>query len=162
MSALGDSLNRLDSLYRRDVAPLVRLLQTRHPDEAHVQRIAFALAREGRNTGVDPRLLVSVLLVENPRLDPEAVSFMGAVGLMQVMPFHAGGWGCPSPDLTDVDANICHGARILAHELRRAKGNLDVALLRYNGCVLGTNTPDCHLYPMHVFRSAFTAWLNTP
>jgi soluble lytic murein transglycosylase-like protein len=118
------------------------------------------LVREGRDAGLDPRLLLSVLLVENPALDSAAVSFVGAVGLMQVMPFHAGQWGCPDGDLRIPDVNICYGARILAHQLRRAKGNLDVALLRYNGCVRGTNTPDCHLYPLKVYRRAGEVWLD--
>jgi soluble lytic murein transglycosylase-like protein len=110
-------------------------------------QIAVALVREGRRTDLDARLLLAVLLVENPWLDGQARSFMGAVGLMQVMPFHAGAWGCPGADLTDPDINICHGASILAHAIILADGDLDQALLRYNGCVLGTNTPDCHRYP---------------
>ena len=98
-----------------------------------------------------------MLLVEDPGLDPAAVSPVGAVGLMQVMPIHAGGWGCDSDDLTDPDVSICHGARILAHYLKETGGNLDRALLRYNGCVRGVNTPNCHLYPMLVYRNATLA-----
>jgi soluble lytic murein transglycosylase-like protein len=123
-------------------------------------RVALALEREGWRSGVDPRLLLSVMLVENAPLDPLAESSVGAIGLMQVMPFHAGGWGCPGRDLTNPDDNICHGARILSEELRRAGGDLDRALLRYNGCVLGTNTPNCHSYPMWVYGSAGEEWMS--
>jgi soluble lytic murein transglycosylase-like protein len=73
---------------------------------------------------------------------------------MQVMPFHAGAWGCESEDLTDPETNVCHGTRILAHALRRLDGDLERALLRYNGCVRGTNTPDCHSYPSRVLAHA--------
>jgi hypothetical protein len=58
-----------------------------------------------------------------------------------------------------VDANICHGARIFAHYLGATNGNVDRALLRYNGCVTGENTPDCDLYPNKVFARAGRATL---
>ncbi len=83
---------------------------------------------------------------------------------MQVMPFHAGSWSACGNDLEDVDSNVCHGARIFAHYYRSSGGNLDRALLRYNGCVNGTNTPDCHQYPNHVFahagRASVLTWLG--
>ena len=142
------------------VAPLMAALDTRMAvDRSHLDRIAIALIREGRATGIDPRLLAAVMLVENPWLDLQIRSSAGAVGLMQVMPFHAGGWGCPGSDLTDLEVNICHGARILADALKRTGGDLSAALLRYNGCVLGTNTPDCHQYPDWVFSRAGQEWM---
>ena len=82
-----------------------------------------------------------------------AVSRSGAVGLMQVMPFHAGSYGCASADLRLVDANICHGARILHTYLVRTR-SVPRALRRYNGCVSGTVTPGCHRYPLRVLRTA--------
>jgi soluble lytic murein transglycosylase-like protein len=103
---------------------------------------------------IDPRLLLAVVTVENPWLEPDAMSSAGAVGLMQVMPFHAGEWGCSGEDLTDPDVNVCHGTRILADAIRRLNGDLERALLRYNGCVRGTNTPDCHLYARRVLEHA--------
>ena len=110
-------------------------------------------------------MLLAVLLVENPALEPKARSFVGAVGLMQVMPFHAGEWRPCAPDLEDVDANVCHGARIFAHYLGATNGDLDRALLRYNGCVKGTNTPDCGRYPTRVFaragRASLWSWAAT-
>jgi hypothetical protein len=52
-----------------------------------------------------------------------------------------------------VDGNICHGTRILALNLKRTRTS-SAALLRYNGCVRGSNTPDCHRYPGKVLARA--------
>lgn len=142
-----------------EIEPMVKVLRGYRDDPALARRIALALRREGRQTGVDPRMLLAVLLVENPWLDPDASSSVGAVGLMQVMPFHAGEWEPCSPRLEDVDANICHGARIFAHYLGATNGDVDRALLRYNGCVTGANTPDCDRYPTKVFARAGRASL---
>lgn len=161
IAALEEEGDRLSALYEEDLRPLVRVLsERRDADSEHITRIAIALVREGRRADVDPRLLLAVLLVENPWLELGARSPVGAVGLMQVMPFHAGDWQCDGDDLTDLDVNICHGAQILAAALRSTRGNLDAALLRYNGCVNGTNTPNCHLYPYWVLRYAGLAWLT--
>lgn len=122
-------------------------------DTRRADRIATALVREGRRRNVGSTLLVGVLLTENPWLDPRAKSFVGARGLMQVMPFHAGQWGCGSSELLDIESNMCHGVAILAQNIRQAK-TLPEALLGYNGCVRGTNTPDCWRYPSKVFRLA--------
>jgi soluble lytic murein transglycosylase-like protein len=94
-----------------------------------------------------------MLLTENTRLEPDAVSSQGAIGLMQVMHFHAGEFDCESDDLVDVESNICHGARVFERYLERT-GNVKRALLRYNGCVTSANTPNCHRYPAKVFRAA--------
>ena len=125
--------------------------------------MATALVREARAADLEPRLLLAVLLVENPWLDPEIRSSVGAVGLMQVMPVHQGGWQC-GYDLEQVDTNICLGARVFAHYLQRSGGDVERALLRYNGCVTGSNTPNCHRYPSRVFanagRASVLAWLG--
>lgn len=147
---LGTEVAEVDAFIAREMEPLVHVLTRMRNDRPHARRIALALVREGHRAGVDPRLLLAVMAVENPWLEPTAASFVGAIGLMQIMPFHAGAWGCAGVDLTDPETNICHGARILAHALVRSNGDLDRALLRYNGCVHGTNTPDCHLYPSKV------------
>lgn len=151
LERLEEDVSDLRAIATDEVDPLRRVLLNDHsaPPEM-ATRIAAALVRESHRTGLDAGLLLAVLLVENPWLDPEARSSVGAVGLMQVMPFHAGAWRCGGTDLTDPEVNICHGARILAHALQRARGDLDTALLRYNGCVRGRNTPDCHRYPTWV------------
>jgi len=136
-----------------DEAHVAAVLGKYTSDEARVNRIAAALVKEGRRRKVGSSLLVGVLLTENPWLDPRATSFVGARGLMQVMPFHAGKWGCGSSDLFDIESNICHGVAVMADNLGRSK-TLPQALLGYNGCVRGTNTPDCWRYPVKVFRQA--------
>lgn len=157
-------LHELEDYHEREIAPIERVLLQYRYDPALVRRIARALVVEGRREGIEPRLLLAVLLVENPWLDPEARSPVGARGLMQVMPMHRGKWPPCAPDLIDVESNICHGARIFNHYYTLEKGDVERALLRYNGCVRGTNTPDCHLYPSHVYaragRASILAWVR--
>jgi soluble lytic murein transglycosylase-like protein len=123
-------------------------------DTALAQRIAEAIVVEGGKKNINPALLVGVVLTEDAKLDPMARSFVGARGLMQVMPFHAGKWpGCTSADLFAIDSNICHGVSILADLIKRSP-SVASALQRYNGCVRGTNTPNCHTYSGKVLKFA--------
>jgi soluble lytic murein transglycosylase-like protein len=133
--------------------PLSQVLarRTRRPEVA--DRAAIAVVREAELLRISPSLLAAVLLVENRQLDTAAVSSQGAVGLMQVMPMHAGSYGCASTELREIDANICHGARLLRMFIARSR-TMQGALRRYNGCVRGTNTPRCHRYAPHVLRLA--------
>lgn len=116
-------------------------------------RIATALVAEGNRKKIDPVLLVGILLTENAKLQPAARSNVRAMGLMQVMPFHSGKWGCPSGDLVNIESNICHGTSVLADFIKR-KGSLRSALQGYNGCVRGTNTPHCYTYTGKVLSFA--------
>lgn len=136
-----------------DEARIASVLGKYTSNKDRANRIASALVREGHRRNIGSSLLVGVLLTENPDLDPRATSSAGARGLMQVMPFHAGKWGCGSGDLFDIEANICHGVAILADNLKSSK-TLPAALLGYNGCVRGTNTPGCWRYPRTVYRLA--------
>ena len=122
-------------------------------DRALAFRIADAIVDQADREHIDPALLVGVLLTEDATLDPHARSSVGARGLMQVMPLHGGKWGCGSSDLFDIESNICHGVQILKAALDGSP-NTRVALLRYNGCVRGRNTPNCHQYDDKVLRHA--------
>jgi soluble lytic murein transglycosylase-like protein len=133
--------------------PLERFLGRYNTDRVLVRRISRAVLRESRRQQVPPSLIAAVLVTENTTLRPEARSSVGAQGLMQVMPMHAGAELCQSSDLVDVDSNICHGTLILARNLKRTSSST-AALLRYNGCVRGTNTPDCQRYPSRVLARA--------
>jgi soluble lytic murein transglycosylase-like protein len=133
-----------------------RVLRLHTKDTLLADRIARAFVIEGGKKDIDPALLIGVLLTEDATLDVHARSSVGARGLMQIMPFHSGKYGCASPDLYNVEANICHGVAILAEYMGRTK-TVEKALLRYNGCVRGRNTPNCHTYPNKVLRYSRTA-----
>ena len=137
---------------RYDYLPLAQILRrTAEPEIAN--RVARAIVKESRQTQVSPSLLAGVLLIENSRLEPETISSRGAIGLMQVMRFHAGVFDCDSDDLLQVEANICHGARVFAGYLKRTN-DVRSALLRYNGCVRSRATQSCRRYPTKVLRQA--------
>lgn len=133
--------------------PLARFLGGHTRESGMAERIARAIVKEARHLRVEPSLLTGVLLTENARLEPRSVSSQGAIGLMQVMHFHAGEYDCDSNDLLQVESNICHGARVFGYYLQRT-GDVRRALLRYNGCVAGRNTPGCRRYPTKVLRAA--------
>ena len=132
--------------------PLAVALARRSGNPEVAEQAAAALVTEAARLKLSPSLLGAVLLIENTPLNPLAVSSQGALGLMQVMPVHRGNYGC-APDLVNIVDNICHGARILKHMVRRTK-SVPLALKRYNGCVRGRNTPRCYRYPNRVLRTA--------
>ena len=148
------SLRQVQSMYAREVEPVERVLLYYSNDQRLVRRVSAALVGEGRRAGIAPEILLAVLLVENPDLHPGAQSFVGARGLMQVMPEHRGNWKACKLDMDSIEGNICYGAQIFRDNLRSTNGNIEKALLRYNGCVRGTNTPNCGQYPMQVFARA--------
>jgi soluble lytic murein transglycosylase-like protein len=137
---------------RYDHLPLAQILR-RSAEPEVANRVARAIVKESRELQLSPSLLTGVLLTENARLEPESVSRRGAIGLMQVMRFHAGVYDCDSDDLLQIEANICHGARVFASYLKRTK-DLRSALLRYNGCVRTRITQSCRRYPSKVLQQA--------
>jgi soluble lytic murein transglycosylase-like protein len=137
---------------RYDHLPLAQIFRLRAEPEI-ANRVARAIVKEARQLQISPSLLAGVLITENSRLEPETVSNKGAIGLMQVMRFHAGVFDCDSDDLMQVEANICHGSRVFAGYLKRTK-DVRSALLRYNGCVRNRATPSCRRYPGKVLREA--------
>ncbi len=143
--------NRLTAWETRK--PLQRYFARFSDDQVVVRRVAKAVALEAKRQNVPASLIAAIVVTENTTLTPDAQSSVGARGLMQVMPMHAGQVGCQSDDLVEIESNICHGTRILSWNLRRTSSPA-AALLRYNGCVKGTNTPDCRQYPVRVLARA--------
>jgi soluble lytic murein transglycosylase-like protein len=137
---------------RYDHLPLAQILR-RSGDPATANRVARAIVKEARQLQLSPSLLAGVLLTENARLEPKTISSRGAIGLMQVMRFHAGVFDCDSDDLLQIEANICHGARLFAGYLKSTK-DVRSALLRYNGCIRSRATQSCRRYPSKVLHQA--------
>ncbi len=136
--------------YKNEVAPVEQVLRRRGVSQATARKVAWPLVENAKKHKMEPATLVSIMLMESDGI-PTAKSSVGARGLMQVMPFWAGKWrGCGS-DLYDIEDNLCNGSNILAMYMRE-KGDERKALLGYNGCVRGTNTPGCHSYPDKFMR----------
>jgi transglycosylase-like protein with SLT domain len=125
--------------------------------------LADVAVREAYRRQVPPALVLGVLLTENDELKSTARSRQGALGLMQI---HPGPWRPAlgelfGRNLRNDTTNLRYGVYILSHFARRATTRPEsdgdellwrTALLRYNGCVRGTNTRDCHNYPDAVRR----------
>ncbi len=87
---------------------------------------------EARRVNVPPELVLAVMDVES-RFDRYAVSYAGAVGLMQVMPFWPLELGMDNEELIRIPENVRMGTTILGYYLRKERGNYTRALQRYNG-----------------------------
>ncbi|HUP90337.1 MAG TPA: lytic transglycosylase domain-containing protein, partial [Longimicrobiales bacterium] len=130
--------------------PVEKVLRHHGVGNTIARRISWPLVEESYRRGVDPATVTAILLVESEG-NPTARSSVGARGLMQVMPLWAGQWRGCGRDLYNIKENICNGTSILAWYLER-HGDERSALLGYNGCVRGTNTPNCHRYPDKIWN----------
>lgn len=108
-------------------------LMRRKPD--YRERIEFlrALDYEAVRAGLDRQLVLGLIQVES-NFRKYAVSSAGARGYMQVMPFWSRVIGDGDPrKLFDMHTNLRYGCVILRHYLDIEKGDLFLALGRYNG-----------------------------
>ena len=88
---------------------------------------------EARRAGLDPQLVLGLIQVESG-FRKFAVSQAGARGYMQVMPFWSRLIGDgDAAKLFHMQTNLRFGCVILRHYLDREKGDLFMALGRYNG-----------------------------
>lgn len=130
--------NRPPALIRE---PGMLLLETRVYGDSHYQRAPRKLtaarrdayddliATAARRWDLDFSLVKAVIHAESA-FDPEAVSRVGARGLMQLMPATAG--MLQVTDIHDPAQNINAGARYLRMMLDKFRGNLRHALAAYN------------------------------
>ncbi|MDD5334429.1 MAG: lytic transglycosylase domain-containing protein [Rhodoferax sp.] len=88
---------------------------------------------ESRRAGLEPALVLGLIQVES-NFRKFAVSSVGARGYMQVMPFWTRLLGDgDASKLFHMQTNLRFGCVILRHYLDREKGDLFLALGRYNG-----------------------------
>lgn len=105
---------------------------------------------ESARAGLDRQLVLGLIQVES-NFRKYAISIAGARGLMQVMPFWTRLIGDGEPrHLFDMRTNLRYGTVILRHYLDIEKGDLFMALGRYNG---SRGRPE---YP----NSILAAWKN--
>jgi hypothetical protein len=147
------------------------LLRTGKVNEARAWSLADVAVSEAYRRRLPPALVLGVMLTENDELNSTARSRVGAVGLMQI---HGRTWRSAlgrmfGTNLHNDTTNLRYGIYILGYMARRANNaaadsaTIDsafasdsgwrTALLRYNGCSRGTNTPNCRTYPVTVQRN---------
>lgn len=101
----------------------------------HHTRVEFleALWYESRRAGLETDLVLGLVQVESG-FRKYAISSAGARGYMQVMPFWARLIGDGDPRrLFHLQTNLRFGCTILRHYLARERGDMFLALGRYNG-----------------------------
>ncbi len=101
----------------------------------HVPRVEFlqTVWYEARRAGLEPELVLGLIQVESA-FRKYAISSAGARGYMQVMPFWARVIGDgDAARLFHTQANLRFGCVILRHYLDLERGDLALALGRYNG-----------------------------
>lgn len=88
---------------------------------------------EAKRAGLDPGLVMGLIEVESG-FRKYAISSVGARGYMQIMPFWSRSIGDgDTSSLFEMRTNLRFGCVILRHYLDTEKGNLFLALGRYNG-----------------------------
>ena len=101
----------------------------------HVTRIEFLETAyyESKRAGLEPSLLLGLIQVESG-FRKYAISIAGARGYTQVMPFWSRLIGDGDPArLFHMQTNLRFGCVILRHYLDRERGDMFMALGRYNG-----------------------------
>jgi soluble lytic murein transglycosylase-like protein len=128
---------------------LARFVAT-HDARIEILDHVYCEAKRDPTLELPPDLVLALIEVES-RFDPWAVSSVGAVGLMQVMPFWPRQLGVQN-QLVRVAPNIRMGCEILRYYLRAEHHDWSRALARYNGSV-GHNA-----YPALVMQRWQRAW----
>ncbi len=120
-------------VYLRWLAAMVWRLRKRKPDLDVRREFLQTVWYESRRAGLDVSLVLGLIEVESA-FRKFAVSPVGARGYMQVMPFWSRLIGDGDPGkLFHMQTNLRFGCVILRHYLDRERGDLFLALGRYNG-----------------------------
>ena len=131
-----------------------RRLHSRMPDAMVRGEFLQTVWYEARRAGLEPALVLGLIQVESG-FRKYAISSVGARGYMQVMPFWTRVIGDGSPSkLFQLQANLRYGCSVLRMYVDMERGDLFLALGRYNG---SRGRPD---YPNAV-RAAWKRWEHT-
>jgi soluble lytic murein transglycosylase-like protein len=137
-------------VWYKAMEPRLAAYVSSHEERMSILDHVYCEAKRDPTLALPPDLVLAVIDVES-RFDTWAVSPVGAVGLMQVMPFWPRQLGVEN-QLVRVAPNIRMGCEILRFYLRQEHMNWQRALARYNGSV-GRNT-----YPALVMQRWQRVW----
>lgn len=111
------------------------------PDNKKRLEFLRVLHSEAKRAGVQPELVLAVIQIESA-FDRFAISYVGARGYMQIMPFWKNEIGRPDDNLMDLHTNLRYGSTILKHYLDKEKNDHIRGLARYNGSLGRTKYPE--------------------
>jgi len=141
--------------YQQWLAQMSQRLQRKLPDTQLRTEFLETVWYESRRAGLEPALVLGLIQVESA-YRKYAVSLAGAHGYMQVMPFWTGVIGDNDRSkLFHMQTNLRYGCSILRMYLDMEKGDVYLALGRYNG---SRGRPE---YPNAV-RAAWQQWEFKP
>lgn len=147
--SFADDAERL--AWQRWFETMSRRLHPRMPDAMVRDEFLQTVWYEARRAGLEPALVLGLIQVESG-FRKYAISRAGARGYMQVMPFWTRVIGDGQPaKLFHPQANLRYGCSILRMYIDRERGDLFLALGRYNG---SRGQPE---YPNAV-RAAWKRW----
>ena len=119
--------------YLRWLGAMSERLKKKEPDLETRKEFLQTVWYESKRAGLDTALVLGLIQVES-NFRKYAVSVVGARGYMQVMPFWTRALGDgDAGKLFHMQTNLRFGCVILRHYLDREKGDLFLALGRYNG-----------------------------
>jgi soluble lytic murein transglycosylase-like protein len=105
-------------------------VESTNSDKSINERIDNAISVSSKKHGVDPNLIRAIIKVESD-FNPKCVSSAGAKGLMQLMPENCKDFGVTDP--FNIEQNIEGGTREIKSYLDKYNGNVEMALMAYNG-----------------------------
>jgi soluble lytic murein transglycosylase-like protein len=127
----ADTESRL--AYLRWLGAMSEKLKKKKPEWETRKEFLQTVWYESKRAGLDVALVLGLIQVES-NFRKYAVSFVGARGYMQVMPFWTRVLGDgDAGKLFHMQTNLRFGCVILRHYLERENGDLFLALGRYNG-----------------------------
>ncbi len=140
--------------YLRWLGELSPRLQRRKPELQDRVEFLQTVWYESRRAGLEESLVLGVIQVESA-FRKFAISSVGARGYMQIMPFWARLIGDGDPaKLFHLQTNIRFGCVILRHYLDMERGDLFLALGRYNGSRGRATYPDAVFTAQRQWRLA--------
>ena len=128
--------------YLRWLTQMSERLQRRKADWQVRRDFLQTVWYEAKRAGLDVSLVLGLIQVESA-FRKYAISVVGARGYMQVMPFWTRTIGdSDTGKLFHMQTNLRYGCVILRHYLDRERGDLFMALGRYNGSRGQSKYPD--------------------
>jgi len=136
------------TVWVKDIIATIRPWVADADEAATIARWVYIYSKKQH---LSPELILGVIAVES-QFDHFAVSNVGAVGLMQVMPFWKKELGKPDDNLLSIETNVRYGCAIIRHYIDRYK-TLDRALGAYNGSLGRMKYPNKVYAKMKEFKA---------